>query len=1119
MGELQVWADGVAGTVIGADVWNGRTVLATDWSGGRLLALTVERGELTEWGDGYVQPEGVSVVGDEALITERGGTLLHQDLLNPGRANATVVATGLGAPHQVVRSDDGGAALIADHAGGRIVSVDLATGATQDVVVGLSQPVGVAVGPAGELYVTEQGTGTLSRHDADGTASVVVGGLVSPFFVAWADPLRTSLLVTERAPAHRVGVVDLTAAVPAVERLVGRGITQPSHAIVVQDRLVVTGANRVLSLDASAGLHGGVTIGVPSGPLWPGSWADVEIDTGVTGWTRADLDLVTDPPGVLTLSEHPGADADPTHPTVRLLAHATLERTDVVARDAATLTELGRATVEVGFDPTSPVDGPPLWIDGPTQPPVLHTLALTAGVDDAGAKTPKDAAGTKLTAWRVAAILVDTLDARWPAAVSPANPAPTIADAKTTWRNVLVGTNGVDAFYREMSGNRLGMQLAGGAVQGPVGLDGTWTDWFSMITVGGISQWIVKDDVVQRAVSGVQGQGGIDWTAVDAVFLVFRSAGGNFIWPRAQNKVYKVQVKAPDGSDRTVEIAKVGMPHDQLTAPNLGFTNVEVSSHELGHTLGLADLYMDTTFTTSMRSRDLTNHELMSDQTGLPHLSARHKLLLGFLDTGHVRSFAYGFQEDVTIELAPLAAGLPTGGRFAAVELKVAPRLSWFFEYRAGQPGKLGDGAATAFPGGKVMGYNATSYEFPPVVADKRQPIILLLDDGDGEGSILAAGNDYDHLDVEGDALSQFRVDVVSMTATSAKIRVRVGKVAAPDPWIQGNNGEAGDYKSPDIEIRNEVSDKDGTWLNKPIIGLNRLVAKVHNGGGLDAPDVSVRFKILPFNTDDPDSERWDDLGDPVKHDIAAGQTVEFQTEWSPDHDAHFCIQARIDRYTSIPRAKADEPDVDNNLAQSNYFDIYSKPSSPASREVSDVEVHNPYPYALDALVDVSQDSTAYRSYVDHQWLHLEPGQTRTVRLEVESKATTIWDAVEREYPDGRTWLRSWLPGQGCVARTGSGVTLVARTAVATELRVVERSPGGLLVQVVSPAGAPAPSTGSVAMQVDYEDERHDVVVGDIENDGFVHLRFDPVRGRGVLHFSGTRGYAPTSGIEVDLPD
>ncbi len=59
MAEPQVWADGTAGTVIGAAVWNGRTVLATDWSGGRLHAFGIENGGLEPWGDGYHHPEGI----------------------------------------------------------------------------------------------------------------------------------------------------------------------------------------------------------------------------------------------------------------------------------------------------------------------------------------------------------------------------------------------------------------------------------------------------------------------------------------------------------------------------------------------------------------------------------------------------------------------------------------------------------------------------------------------------------------------------------------------------------------------------------------------------------------------------------------------------------------------------------------------------------------------------------------------------------------------------------------------------------------------------------------------------------------------------------------------------
>lgn len=45
-------------------------------------------------------------------------------------------------------------------------------------------------------------------------------------------------------------------------------------------------------------------------PSWPTTRADVEIDTGVTGSTRADQLVATVPDGVLSI-DHPGADADP----------------------------------------------------------------------------------------------------------------------------------------------------------------------------------------------------------------------------------------------------------------------------------------------------------------------------------------------------------------------------------------------------------------------------------------------------------------------------------------------------------------------------------------------------------------------------------------------------------------------------------------------------------------------------------------------------------------------------------------------------------------------------------------------------------------------------------------
>ena len=112
---------------------------------------------------------------------------------------------------------------------------------------------------------------------------------------------------------------------------------------------------------------------------------------------------------------------------------------------------------------------------------------------------------------------------------------------------------------------------------------------------------------------------------------------------------------------------------------------------------------------------------------------------------------------------------------------------------------------------------------------------------------------------------------------------------------------------------------------------------------------------------------------------------------------------------------------------------------------------------AASALVDVAQVTDAYRTFVDHRWVYLQPGETRSIRLEVESKATSIWDAIERHYPEGSVWLRTRFPAAGCLARTGSGVTLAAVTVVHSSLELPEQGPGFLLVQVAGPGGVTPP--------------------------------------------------------------
>ncbi len=1113
MTEPQHWGEGETGTGIGLAAWN-ETSLVTDWSGGRLLAFT--RGALEPWGDGYDEPEGVVVIGDhEALLVERTGTLLRQNLLSPGRPGAVVVATGLGSPHGVAVTDGGSTAVVTDYAGGRILAVDLADGSVTVLATGVAQPIGVVEGPDGELYVTEQGASAVTRFDADGTRTVVADGVTSPFLLSWADDTRTRLLVTERAPANRVGVLDL--ATGELVHLVRWGVRQPSQALVVADRLVVTGEGRVLALDVSRGLVPGAVIEVTDEPMWPGSWVDAPVDLGLTGLSATQVDVVSESPEIVQVSRHPAEDGDPARPMIRVLAGAQSGSARLVVRETSSGEEIGAAVVGVDMSTEPTGDGPPLWIEHATSTPVVRTLS--GGVGDAGTIAPRDRNGNPLPAWRVLAVLVDTGDEVWPATVTNPADGPTIAAAQAAWGAVITGAQGVDAFYREMSsaaGAGFGITLATGGVLGPIHLGGTWADWFDMS--GG--QWIAKAAVLERVAWDLGT--GVNWDLVDSVLMIVRSAGTSFVWARATIGRGR-QVVVPQTAFpflRVIDLATMMMPHDQQSA--IGFDDVETTAHELGHNLGLDDLYMIDGgtglpldgFTADVARREMDALELMSRQADLPHLSVRNKTLLGFVPAGEVRRFDVEVPETaVDVELVPVASGALPGGRHRAVEVSAGSGRSWFFEYRAGVPGTFGD-AGPAIGTGLIIGYDAQRYTAPPVVASVRRPIIRLSDDGDGEGPTLTAGEDYEVLDPEGsDAPTWLRLEVVSLSPAFAHVRVTTGPAPRPDPAL--TPAPFGSLVSPSIEVRNDVTDAmslGGLLTNLPIANLtNRVITTVRNEGARDAPGVVVRTAMLPFNTDAPDSSRWD-AKDPVTITVPAGGSATAVVEWIPPTTGHYCVRSLLDYY-GPPAQPLAELSIHNNHAQTNYDVLLSVVSSPASRSSRTIDVHNPHAYPVEAVVEIQQDSDAYRSYLDHRWLRLAPGEVRSVRLEVESKATEPWQPIEH-YPEGQTLVRTWLPGGSCTSGTGAAAGVRTVTAVRTLGRVIEEGGGTSVVWLESTVNGFRPPDGQIALRVFYEDGGEEVVAADVV-DGVALATVAEQPWHGELYFSGAPGFAPIVGEPV----
>ena len=176
-------------------------------------------------GTGYNQPEDVKVSADgvHAYLTERTGDLLRVPLGAADRVNAAVVASGMTAPQQLFLDEANHAAYTVEYApNGRLLRIDLSTGAKTAILSGLQNAVGVVLSADRQFaYISEQTTGPdqgrISRFQlSNGQRHPVVTGLTAPFFLTWSDISETALLVPERDPANRLRSVNVVTGAAAV---------------------------------------------------------------------------------------------------------------------------------------------------------------------------------------------------------------------------------------------------------------------------------------------------------------------------------------------------------------------------------------------------------------------------------------------------------------------------------------------------------------------------------------------------------------------------------------------------------------------------------------------------------------------------------------------------------------------------------------------------------------------------------------------------------------------------------------------------------------------------------------------------------------------------------------
>lgn len=562
---------------------------------------------------------------------------------------------------------------------------------------------------------------------------------------------------------------------------------------------------------------------------------------------------------------------------------------------------------------------------------------------------------------RIAILLVDTSSERFTTNTTD------LQGHRDRWMNEIINgvtqggvTRSSRAFYREVSYSPPNSFDLSAQVFGPVQLSGTWDDYFN-------TDGTPKGGYFQACITA--GDGLIDYNNFDTLLCVSQSVTGppmKSAWPYASIGNWGPYTTAEGNKNLGV----ISMPNEWGTTSDREI--FETFSHELGHNLGFGDQY-----TPAVPGRNPGAWEIMHADDPFPHFSIVHRMILGWAQAGWIQPFNFQSMAapvDQTVALHPIELGAPPAGRKSGIEIRLADGWNYYLEYRIGQTAQIGDRALPT--DSRVLGTDVVSPPYTPPIA--RPGVLLLNSDIDGDGAVLGNGQDYEETDTTDSVYpTDFRIDVSGIDGSKADVRIRYGVNSRPDPsirpWPAGPDRQ---WQSPDIEIRNAKNQADAAWFNVPWLGnTNAVLAKVKNNGGLDAPAVRVNFYVKNFNVGGA-PETF--LGFDQK-DVPKGATIDFSTSWVPPSAGHYCIIVRIPLYQLPSDPSVVEMTELNNVAQSNYDRFISATASPPSREITSVEVGNPYPSRTRIWITAGHSNPLYRTYLEHSWLYLDPGETRKV--------------------------------------------------------------------------------------------------------------------------------------------
>lgn len=585
----------------------------------------------------------------------------------------------------------------------------------------------------------------------------------------------------------------------------------------------------------------------------------------------------------------------------------------------------------------------PAWGGGPSSPQNLNVVP---------------AFGVR----RIAIVMIDCTDGRY------TTDATALDAIRERWMNEAI--NGVNnagrmesarQYYREVSYNNYDLTAS---IFGPINFPNAWSDYFNDDGSPKAAFW-------QQAITECDGT--INYDDFDNLIFISETGVDSMgnpanAWPYGGASTFST-------AEGNKNLGVVSMPREWGAGFRPDRTARSTIIHELGHSLGLGDQYTPDT------GRNTGNWEPMHWENNLSHFSIAHRMMLGWIQPDWLQTYNFaaggGGVVNETIAISPIENGAPSGTHKIGMEIRIADGWNYYVEFRSPQATQIGDRALDTPNAVLVTDVDSTPGDAPI----SRPAILLVYNDVDGDGPVLLSGSDYKETDTTDPTFpTDFRLSVTAINASQADVKIEYGINSKPDPAIRPWPASADrQWQSPDIEIQNDrnLADPDN-WYNVPWAGHNNaVIARVKNNGNLDAPNVRVEFYVKNFNVGGA-PETY--LGQQTLS-IPALDTVAFQVNWNPPGNGHYCIIVRIPGYITPGPTPVLEMSIFNNLAQSNYDRFISATASPASREITQVEVGNPYDKPTRVFIRPGQSNPLYRTYIEYTSLYLEPGETKMVQL------------------------------------------------------------------------------------------------------------------------------------------